>query len=267
MDWSRAKTILIIVLLFLNIFLLAMIIFSNPASLFAGNYNKYALDYLKSRNIGVNTGIPNFSGPAGKIIYTTREFNTEKICILVFGGTLPVSYNGNDFHIEKGEESISLSGDLLHINDKLPDGGELFNDSGKLMKRLLKYLKELGFKRKNIIAGEIENKDGAIQVEFYLKYKNNMVFDQIITARLDSKGFLTIWAPAKDICKGNGKGDILSAYHVLVTGGLPSGVTIEDVDFGYKQVSESDIYGTPVWRVILNDGTVLYYNAYTGTRL
>lgn len=267
MDWSRAKTILIIVLLFLNIFLLAMIIFSNPASLFAGNYNKYALDYLKSRNIRINTDIPNYSGPTSKIIYTAREFDPDKLCILVFGGTLPVSFNGNDFSIEKGEESLSLTGDLLHINDKLSDGGELFGDPDKLMKRLLKYLNELGFKRKNIIAGEIGNKDGAIQVEFYLKYKNNMVFDQIITARIDSNGLLTIWAPAKDISKGNGKGDILSAYHVLVTGGLPSGVSIEDVDFGYKQVSESDIYGTPVWRVILGDGTVLYYNAYTGVRI
>ncbi|NLL97639.1 MAG: hypothetical protein GX227_11090 [Clostridiaceae bacterium] len=267
MDWSKAKTILIIALLLLNVFLLVMIMFTNPASLLTDNYKKYAINYLLSRDIEINTDVPSFSRPVSKIIYTTKEYDPERLCKLVFGEVMPYSLNGNGFYIKNEEESISLSEDLLLINDKLSDGKYLFANPNKLIKSLQKYLRELGFNKSSIIMGEIEDKDDSIQIIFNLKYKNNMVFDQIIMARLNSDGLLTIWAPAKNVSKGNGVSDILSAYQILVTGGLPSGTKIENVDFGYKQISEGDIYGNPVWRVILNDGTVIYYNAYTGVKL
>jgi len=267
MDWSRAKTILIIILLLLNVFLLVMIVFTNPSTMFSDNYKNYAIDYLQARDIAVSNDIPDFSRPVSKIIYTTRQYDPEKLCKLVFGKTMPASLNQNGFYIKNGEESISLTEDLLLINDFLSDGLQLFSDHEKFKKRLSGYLKEIGFSKNSIIMGGIEEKEEAVQMVINLKYKNNMVFDQIITARLNSEGLLTLWAPTKDVSKGNGASEILSAYQVLVTAGLPSGTRIEHVDFGYKQISEGDIYGNPVWRVILNDGTVMYYNAYTGVKL
>ncbi|HHW21347.1 MAG TPA: hypothetical protein GXX26_00485 [Clostridiaceae bacterium] len=267
MDWSRAKTILIIVLLLLNVFLLVMIMFTNPATMFSDSYRKYAIDYLKSKDIEVNADIPVISKQVGRIIYISREYDPQKLCKLVFGGIVPASFNQKEFYIENGEESIGLSEDVLLIKDKLNDGRDLYSDPDKFGKRLMDYLKELGFSKNSIIMGDMEEKDGSIQITFNLKYKNSVVFDQTITARLNSEGLLTLWAPTKDVSKGNGASEILSAYQVLVTAGLPSGTRIEHVDFGYKQISEGDIYGNPVWRVILNDGTVMYYNAYTGVKL
>ena len=265
MDWSKAKTILIIVLLLLNIFLLTMTIFNNPANLFTDNYRKHALDYLSSRDIRIDTAIPGFSGPAAKTIFTAKEYDPQKLCRLVFGENMPVSFNGNTFDVKKDEESIKLTDEWLIINDKLSDGRDLYANPEKYRGRMQKYLKDIGYN--NVIAGGVTEEDGVIRVSFNLKIGNNIVFDHIITAELSNEGMLTISAPVRDIIKGNGKSDILTAYQVLVTGGLPSGTHISDVDFGYNQVSEGDIFGTPVWRVILGDGTVLYYNAYTGARI
>ncbi|HHY64045.1 MAG TPA: hypothetical protein GX501_03270 [Clostridiaceae bacterium] len=265
MDWSRAKTILIIVLLLLNIFLLAMNIFRNPASLFTDNYRKYALDYLSSRDISIDTKIPDLSGQAAKIMFTTKEFDPQKLCRIVFGENMPVSFNGDTFDVNWGEESVTLTWDELKITDRLSDGRDLYASPEKFRERVRKYLAEIGYK--NVIAGETGDEDGVIRASFNLEFEKNIVFDHVITAEINSEGLLTVSAPARDISKGNGKSDILSLYQVLVTGGLSPGTRITDVGFGYKQVSEGDIYGIPVWRVILGDGTVLYYNAYTGSRL
>lgn len=270
MNWSKAKTILIVIMLLLNVFLLAMTLFTNPTSLFANNYNRYAQSYLQSRNIEINTDIPKVPGTSAKIMYTAKEYDPEKLCTLVFGGIIPGSYNENSFFIEKGNESISLSESLLIITDHLNDGEELFSNSEKLKERLLKYMEALDFDKKSIVAGETEAFQDVKQIKFYIKYKSNFVFDHEITAKLSNEGLLTLWAPTKNVSNGNkgsGSNEILSAYQILVMGGLPAGARIEGVDFGYKQISEGDIFGNPVWRVILDDGTVLFYNAYTGVKL
>ncbi len=267
MDWSKAKTILIVTLLLLNIFLLAMIIFTNTDGLFTSNYNRYAIDYLRSRDIKINTDIPSISGSVGKIIYTTKEYNPDELCVKVFGDVVSSSVNGNNFYIEFGEESINLSENLLIITDKLSDGKELFSQPERLKDKLVKYLEDLDFSKKNIVAGEIKDIGGNKEMKFYFKYKNNFIFDHEITARLSSDGLLTLWVPTKNINNGNGANEILPAHQILVMSGLSSGIGIDKVDFGYKQISEGDIYGNPVWRVILDDGTTIFYNAYTGVML
>lgn len=267
MDWSKAKTILIVTLLLLNIFLLTMIIFTNTTGLFTNNYNRYAKDYLSSRDIKINTDIPSCSGSAEKIIYTAKEYNLEKLCKKVFGDAASCSSTGSNFYIENGEESINLSENMLIITDKLSDGKELFSRPERLKERLVKYLEDLDFSKKNIASSEIEDIDGTKEIKFYLKYKNNFVFDQEITAKLSDDGLLTLWAPTKNVNEGNGANEILPAHQILVMGGLSPGTSIEGIDFGYKQISEGDIYGNPVWRVIMDDETVLFYNAYTGVKL
>jgi len=48
---------------------------------------------------------------------------------------------------------------------------------------------------------------------------------------------------------------------------LPEGSIVKSVDFGYKQISEGELYATPVWRVVLDGQGQLFFNAVTGEKL
>lgn len=267
MDWSKAKTILIITFLILNVFMLTMILFTGSNELFRNDYIRYAKDYLTSRDIEIKSDIPRVPKSTGKVLYATKEYNVKALCRLVFGQEIPFSDNGTPIEILFGGEKLILTDDELYIEDRLPEGELWFSDFNTFEENLINYLSNIGFNKLNVYLENFSEYEKAKEIVFTIKYKKLNVFDQQISATIDNEGKLTITAPSKEIKKENGKGEVLSAYQILVTGGLPSGVKIENIDIGYRRVSEGDLYGVPVWRIITEDGGTMFYNGYTGERL
>ena len=58
MDWSKAKTILIISFLLFNIFLFLTIMLSDSEGVIQSDYIVYAEEYLRSKEITIDTKIP-----------------------------------------------------------------------------------------------------------------------------------------------------------------------------------------------------------------
>lgn len=268
MDWSKAKTILITAFFLLNIFLFIMIILTNSGGIFQSDYITHAQNFLASKDIKINADIPKTTGLVGKVLYSVKEYDPLILSRLVFGFSVPASIEkGNTFKIEYESEMIELTEDELIIVDKLNKGANFFNNTKMFEKELYKYLNKLGFKKLDLLDRETEEFGNEKKFIYTVKYKNSLIFDLQISVKLSNEGVMTLSLPTKEVNKQNGQSEILSAYQLVVTAGLPSGVTIEAVDFGYKQVFEGDLYGNPVWRVILNNGDILYYNAYTGELL
>ncbi|NLX63997.1 MAG: hypothetical protein GX022_04380 [Clostridiaceae bacterium] len=267
MDWAKAKTILIITFLILNVFMLGMTVFISTNMSFTDDYIKYSKDYLASRNIEIKANIPDISGYTGKVLYSIREYDTDALCRVVFGKELPISDNGSGINIVVGEEIINISEDELYIKDKIPEGEIWFRDKTAFEDGIIEYLKNIGFDKSELLPEKSYESEHLKEMVYNIRYKNFRVFDQRITAQLSKEGFLILTAPNKIIKKDNGKGEVISIYQILVMGGLPSNIVIENIDIGYRRISEGDLYGVPVWRIQLDDGTIMFYNGFTGEKL
>ena len=267
MDWSKAKTILIISFLLINLFLFLTIMLSDSGGILQGKYIEYAEEYLGSKGITIHAKIPKHSSDVGKIVYTPREYDTSNIAKIVFGKEVSIPDKENLFIIEIGTKSMELSDKELYIVDELPDAKKLFGNDKRLEGVLYSYLKKLGYKKANINGGMIEESSSSKEYKYTVKYKKALVFDLSIRAQVDNEGMLTLSVPTWDVKKENEKKELLSPYQVLVMANIPNESTIENLVFGYKQFSEGDLYGNPIWQVTLSDGKSMYYNAYTGEEL
>lgn len=268
MDWSRAKTILIISFLFINIFLLIANIFNDRGGVFENDYIKYAEAYLSSRDVDINAKIKRISEKKGKIVYITRQHDFPQLAKHVFGKDFSEQTPTEDgsISIEEGDERLVISESELYIVDNLnlPDISNLYINDKKLEKELLNYLKAIGYKTSELEGGKVGESENTKEFEYMVKYKQNFIFDLKISISIDNKGKMALIAPNREVSKENGRAEILSPHQILVMAGLPAGSSVEKVDFGYKQISEGDLYGTPLWRVVLGDGDTIFFNAYTG---
>lgn len=267
MDWSKAKTILLITFLILNLFMFVMILFTGSGEVLKTDYTRYAKDYLASRDIEIKADIPRVSRYTGKVLYSTKKYDRYALCRLVFGEVLPLTENENIIDMIVGEEMLNLSEDELYIKDRLTEGELWFRDFKAFENNLIKYLRDIGFNKSNLYLEKASESEQIKEIVFSLKYKKLQVFDQKITAQLNKDGILTVSAPSREIKNENGTGGVLSAYQVLVMGGLTSGSKVEKIEIGYKRINEGDLYGIPVWRIIVDDGIVMFYNGLTGERL
>lgn len=266
MDWARAKTILIVTFLILNIFLSATIIYTNKNSQ-AAEYNRYAIEYLNSRNIQIATDLKNTSEKARRILYTTREFNLSKLSQVVFGNQEVRKTSVEAIVYEKGNERIELTDDRLKITDQIDHGKKLFNNMDDFRKEVYSYLAKLGYKKRNLsLVSELESED-AKHLTFLIKYQGALLFDQEINISLSKDGILELFLPVKIVKKYTAPIEIITPYQLLVMANLPEGTIVSSVDFGYRQINEGELYATPVWRVVLDNNNHLYFNALTGGKL
>jgi len=247
--------------------MLGISVFTNSNISFTDDYIKYSKDYLASRNIEIKAKIPDISGYKGKVIYSTRDYDIASLCRVVFGKELPISENESIINIVVGEEMINISEDEIYIKDKIPEGEIWFQDKNAFDDGLIKYLKIIGFDKSELLTEKSSESEQLKETVFDIKYKNLRVYDQKITAQLDKDGSLIVSAPNTIIKKDKGKKEVISIYQILVMGGLPSNIVIENIDIGYMRVSEGDLYGVPVWRIQLDNGTIMFYNGFTGEKL
>lgn len=267
MDWAKAKNILIAVFLLLNIFLFSTIVYTSSTLRFQSDYTRNAYEYLQSRDIQIDTKIPDTTGQVGKMVYDRKNFDFSYLTRYVFGNEVNQSISGDSILYSEGNEKIELVVDSLYIRDKLEDGLTLFSDSKTFSQKLYNYLDDIGYSRGKLSLQSQDETDHGKQMVFVLKHKKGLLFNQTITATIDAEGFLNLSIPAWEVKRTNDPSEIISAYQVLVMSGLPNGSILKSVDFGYRQIVAGELYDTPVWRVILSDGAIYFYNAYTGEEL
>lgn len=268
MDWARAKTILIIVFLLLNLFLFSALLFNNSNVNFQSDYSRYAIEYLSSRKIHVEAKIPSVSGKLGVVYYGTRVWDTSILSRMVFGNEVQQIKDEFAVVFSQGNEEILIENQMLVIKDKLDNGKDLYQEKEAFSDFVYQYLKRLGIKRENISLQKMEAIESENRMSFVMKYKNSLLFDQQLTASINSEGYLYLDIPAREVKRENTPDDpILSVYQIMVMAQLPYGSTVEGIDFGYKKIGEEDVADSPVWRITLKDGQTLFYDASTGDKV
>lgn len=269
MDWSKAKTIFIILLFLLNLFLLVNIFISSSNLSVGSDYISYARELLNSADITVDTQIPSYSKNSGKVDYAGRKIQENDLVKALFGQISEPSNGAGGFKIWKddtkileiGNNTISFTGLDAGLTQHMEDARKLAGD-------LEAYMKELKLLKYELTADSISSLSAnQLEIRFIEKYKDQYLFDNTLTFRISKSGSVEWELVARDVEKIIDYDEILSAYQILVMADIPQHSVITKVDFGYKKVIETELYDSPVWRIVFKTGEIDFYNAYTGEKL
>lgn len=267
MEWSKVKTILIIIFLLLNTFLFTAILYNNSIFNFQSEYAQYAKDYLASKDILIDSKVPDIKGRYGIIIYGTKKYDVDLISKAVFGSVLTKKQDEDKVAVGNDDKGIILDDERMYIKEKVSNY-DLFQSDEVFYDFIHSYLNKIGNGSIKLVLQSKNETSNEKTFIYIMKYKNSFLFDQKFIATIDKQGNFSLEVPVREVKRiqspTNEMNEILSAYQILVMGKIPKGSSITEVTFGYKQISKDDVFDGPVWRVQLKEGQTLYYNALDG---
>lgn len=268
MEWSKAKTILIILFLILNVFLFGSILYSSSSLGLNSDYVKYVNTFLESKNITLKASIPSYHSSSGMIDYEDQTIDKNHAVNFFFGHSVSPSNEAElpDTLWVENEKVLEIGNNIIKYTDSTPDRSLSIKDKDKLLKELAPYFEGLGIDRNEYVADIYQEQNDAVYVKFIKKYKGHLLFDVYIDFYITPAGIESINMVPKVAISTIVPDEILSAYQVMVVGMIPENSIIKEICFGYKKLQEGDLNDNPVWRIRYSDGHDEFYNAYTGER-
>jgi len=242
MDWTKAKTILIIALLITNIFLLVTYTLSNSDNETSEEeLLRETIALLEEKNIYVKGELPS--------VY-------QKMPVLM------VQYD-------------RLDPDFLH--QKLAEQTPMESKSGsrkEIVKMVEAFLKDCGIWSPNVILDKVEQQDNKTYVHYKNEYEGYLVEDSYIICTVEN-GVITevdrFWLKPKGF--GQAKKATISASAALLSlmreKDQREAILVEDMELVYW-LNPSDYEGEtaisdtalPAWKITYNDGKVKHISAY-----
>lgn len=279
MDWSKAKTILIIVFTIVNMFLLY--------HLFNINQNGYVklepsvveetIKYLKEKGVAVNTEIPLNTKSISSIIVFEKDYDITTLRALFSQeDKIEISEKKNNLFFRQGDSWASYDDNYLlaYENKSIKPDNEKEFDYKQIANSFLNKL-ELKNEEKQI--SKIITKDGYKKISYTQSYRGNIINEAYIELTLSSQGIRNAEIYWFDYMKPvySKQGIIPPVFALLKTAkyyeGKHDNIKINNIQLAYhyskhKKTSDDESQtekniAIPVWRVDIDKRTVLI-NAY-----
>jgi hypothetical protein len=260
MDWSRAKSVLILVFFILNIFLLINISILNPKDNISVETIKNTKKLLESRNIVLKCDIPVYRSEYVYLDYESKEFNRDKIIKTLLGKTGP---EGED--LKPGTEIANGSKSLIFQNsnnftykDTNPDHNININNTVNIEKYIRGIMADMDIPAPKYEVDSLKKvSNGLLSVTFIENYRKFFLFDNKVEVLISEKG-ITEMKGSRIGSFAVGKRKILPAHQILIKNAVKlSNSTITRIDLGFKGQN-------PAWRVTLENGESLSFDAGSG---
>lgn len=277
MDWSRAKNILILIFILLNVFLSAIIISELRGSSVTKETISDTRLALKDRGVDVNCSIPDFDGSIGNLVYKKTGFDWERLAVNIFGDDI----NNDDLLdkriMERDGKKLTLLDEYTFLYEN-SDPGEVLvglKNQDRIMGFIEKLFKgtEVPVLDYRIDIVEVDKSDITAYV-FRQKYRDFWVIENHITVSL-SDNDLTVMCRYQEIdgIKNNNK--IIPVYQVLLKNhDTIKDITINKIDLGFKTCKMDDgskgVDGIPVWCIEIQGKDNMYkrfFSAYDGDEI
>jgi regulatory protein YycI of two-component signal transduction system YycFG len=263
MDWSRAKSILILIFVLLNVYLLI-----------------YLGIYIKNSNITKEavTNTLNILKKNGVVLdptCTVPKYNKRTPMLIL------ENEDGLAFSEEATSGIISLERNISGLNSDLD-----LNNTRNLEKHSRDYLLSRGIKVPNFILdrcfkninNSLQNSssDETVTLIFIEKFKNFLIFDNEISLIISKRGIQSAISTVKRI-KGFTKTNslIMPAHQVLLKKFYnEKDIVIKSIDIGFKgfdggneELESKETSQSPAWRITTGDGREIFLKAYDGEEI
>lgn len=267
MDWSRAKNIILVLLLFLNIFLLINIISVKSNFEPSMEYRLNAQKALYESGIEINCPIPFNNKPIQRISFIEKDKNvyTEMIRSLMGIEEERIINSEMDFFDANGKTLKFLNNRFIYTdttnNITIP-----VKNQRRLDATLKTWIRKNRISDESFVLDKIYERDDTVTAEYVQLYKKLPVFNNkiIFTVKngvlVQVEGSLRIFYDLR----ANKEDNPVSLEIVLLTNKDKIKGAVESIDLGYFLAQEDELHDTPVWRLRLSSGEEVLFNALTG---
>lgn len=266
MEWSKAKSTLIVLFAVLNVFLFISILLGGANSRLSSDYKDQVTSLLKSKNIRIEAQIPSYNADTGSIVYKDGDIDEDRVVEFFLGQAAGEDNNEEKVWYEDGKV-LEIGNNIIIFKDNSPDNRLNIQDKDALLRELKRVFDGLGIKMRDYVADIWQQQDDRVYIRYIKKYKKQLLLDTHADFIFSEAGMEYVAIVDREVSHTIAASEIMSAWHILPTSKIQSDSTISGIDFGYKRIHEGELYDSPVWRIRFLDGTECFYNAYTGEEL
>ncbi len=258
MDLAKAKSVIIIILISFNLFILYQILSYYNGQDIPKETIKNTERILKARGISLECDIPVKMNNAHKLVYSSEKLNRSVIAEALLGNSYQKISDGTGF--EAAGKKLVFPGDTKFVfTDTGPAGRLDTDDQDEVEKYARTYLKDRGLLPGGYVVDRMErNSDGSMVVMYIENYGGYLVFDNYCSVTVASGGVtrleyekLQLKRYSNDMVE-----DLAAAYQVLLANFKEGdNLVITQIDLGYKYSEKNTMDGMessellPVWRI------------------
>ncbi len=274
MNWSKAKNVLIIFFLLINIALVTDIIYSsNKANIITPEIINSTVEVLAKNDISIDTGIiPSKTSSLPYIEVTNIITSPDEFAEQILGNGY--SYNSENSEYTKDDNRLTIVGDKFAFYPASPISGDLFADISdkNAVKKAVQVLSDYGINLNKYVS-YVESADGVYNIYLTKKVKSKLLFDSKIYISATNQGISHIegtWFNETNYNSYKNKIQLNNITSVLVEFILnekrpQSAITINDLQLGYSLGDDNIYHRTmvliPAWKIQLDDYTCYYVDA------
>ncbi len=282
MNWSKAKSILIIMFLIADVFLF-YVTYSDDI---IGRQNKdntmQVLEYLKNQDIIIKGKIPNKGTPAPLLNVKYKLLKEEEAREIFFDSKERISIKNNkegtSMESSKAFLEIMSSGDLFYLNKSLSNKeANRSLDEAMAKKNIEEFLELLDIDLNDTIIIKKNVVDNNLNIKYNQTYKGQFIDNSYLEIRACNSGvsyMKMLWFESVE--SGKTKKEVISPIKALMKLSelyreMENTIRVEDISQGYyfgsggpfdiKQIEEGTAIA--VWRLKTDLG-IIYINAYNG---
>lgn len=273
MDWARAKSIILLLLVVFNIFLLANIIGYAREQRVPAATIQNTEKILKSRGITLEFDIPRDSGALPRLNLNSALPDGPQLAAKLLGDGYIGGESDNTYINGSKKLTIDGTGELIYI-DKSPAETVDITRIRTAEKYARDFLTARGLIDDSfILDGTRASDSGSVKLTFLEKYKGYLVYDNFAKVVVSEKGIKGLAWQRRSIAGLSQVrlANMAAAYQVLLANFDGSrSVTITGMDVGYKFEFSEDTTSVqseqpPAWRVKLRDAEEpLFFSAVDG---
>lgn len=277
MDWARAKSIFIVVLLCLNIFLGYFVFTYFTGSGIPKETLANTESILASRGVTLDCDLPAYNRKTPSLIYGNGAFDGKLLAegLLDLGSASIMEGGIRDGTVWKnGSRSLTFANSYTFTyTDSAPGEKVRLSDQGAVERTIKTFLEGAGLKiSEYIFDNMIRNENGTLTLQYIRKYKGFPVFDSTLDCTVGPAGITQLQCRYRDILGfSSEKRSVVAAYQILLKDSVNYGnAVITQIDLGYRGNGEQDAHTKqsterPVWRVkIKGRNAPVFYDSDTG---
>jgi regulatory protein YycI of two-component signal transduction system YycFG len=271
MDWVKAKNVLIVVFIVVNIFLgINLVLFYRADSAFGKN-TVNAVKILEERGVKLKCNVPEISD-AYRINYGNEALDMKSIAPILLD-----DYKLSSGKLEYGKEISSNSKRVIFTDnisftytDSLPGDKVETSDKDKTIKYCIKFLDKLKLPVSEYHVDKyIKQDDGTVNIVFKEIYNDYIIFSNDFQIEVSNNGIKKLKCRLIKVNGEQSKGNsIVPAYQILLRHYTESKNTITGIDIGficeYRQEGISSTI-SPVWRISTEEDGERYFSTVDGS--
>ena len=274
MDWRRSKTLFILLLVLLNLFLGGTLLLANTVGAGEAAYITHAQGVLQTRGLQYDGTWPEGPAEAGMLGFENESPVLDKLLKhLLPDATVSQSEDGTRVY-SMGSRTLIAGMETdgkPSVSYRDEQAGYLLDLSSDARRErdMQALLRAIGYGGYRFVPDRVQETPDGLWLTYVQPYPDGLLFDNRILFRLTGGGLAEMeirFHPVQQMLSpvGGGTGAVLTAQQALILSPLRGPLTLDQISFGWGQGDAGELYYSPMWRIITKDGREMRLDAYTG---